>query len=235
MAVHGRHLPVEKLRKEARRCLRCQKLEPGHLARDCDWDIDICGTCGQDHATRDCNTGKLHCINCNSDVHASWSRTCPAFVEATRKIQNADRLEQYRFFPLLDDLTTWDHMDAPDRDFLPTAPLAPPPHVDHPGSPPPTSWAEAVEDEHQHDAQWQTATRRDYRRRSPSRSRAQNDPPSRGANTIPVERTRPRTMSFRDNPAQRQTTLTREGGFAAGPSQARRLSESRPPPVRYDR
>ena len=234
MAVHGRHLPVEKLRKEARRCLRCQKLEPGHLARDCDWDIDICGTCGQDHATRDCNSGKLHCINCNSDAHASWSRTCPAFVAATRKIQNADRLERYRFFPLLDDPTTWDHIDAPDHDPTLTAPIIPHPTTERQGSPPPTTWDEEVENKHQRDTQWHTVVRREHRHRSPS-PHARDRPPSRGANAVPIDRTRPRTMSFRDNPSQRQTTLTREGGFGAGPSYPRRLSESRPPPVRYDR
>ena len=234
MAVHGRHLPVEKLRKEARRCLRCQKLEPGHLARDCDWDIDICGTCGQDHATRDCDTGKFHCINCNSDKHASWSRTCPAFIEATHKIQNADRLERYRFYPLLDDPTAWDHMDAPNLDLPPAATRPPSPPAARQNSPLPPSWSDEVEAEHQHEDRWCTATRQDHRRRSPS-PRERDDHPTRGANAIPVERTRPRTMSFRDNPSQRQTTLTREGGFGAGPSHPRRLSESRPPTVRHER
>ena len=175
MAVHGRHLPVEKLRKEARRCLRCQKLEPGHLAHDCDWDIDICRTCRQDHATRECNTGLLRCVNCSSNGHASWSRTCPAFVEATRKIQNADRLERYRFFPLLDDSTTWDHMDAPD--LQPTHQAPRPQHlvdVHPPEGAPPDSWSAEMD---QHDSQWHTQTsRRDTQRRSPSPLTGNNPP-----------------------------------------------------------
>ena len=233
IAVHGRHLPVEKLRKEARRCLRCQRLEPSHLARDCDWDIDICGTCGQDHPTRECNTGKLRCMNCNSEAHASWSRTCPAFVEATRKIQNANKLERYRFFPLIDDPSTWDHIDAPD--------LGPTPPTSHPTqlaeeptrSPRLSSWDAEVEAEHRHEAEWRTHTNRRVagpRAQSPP---VRRDPPSHGANAIPIERTRPRTMSFRDNTGQRQSTLTREGGFSAGPSRPRNLSESRPPPLTH--
>ena len=229
IAVHGRHLPVEKLRKEARRCLRCQRLEPGHLARDCDWDIDICGTCGQDHPTRECNTGRLRCMNCKSEGHASWSRTCPAFIEATRKIQNANKLERYRFFPLIDDPSTWDHIDAPD--LGPTPPTSHParPDEDRPKTPPPPSWAAEVEEEHAREGEWQTYTnRRDTgpRARSPP---ARYNPPSHGANAIPIERTRPRTMSFRDNTGKRQSTLTREGGFGAGPSRPRNLSDSRPP------
>lgn len=160
IAVDGRHLPVEKLRKEARRCLRCQHIEPGHLARDCDWNIDICGTCGQDHHTCECMTGQLRCVNCGVDGHASWSRMCPAFIEATRKVQNANKLERYRFYPLVDDPSTWDHMDAPD--------LNPPPITQHsrsqpegrPNSPTVPSWDDEMEAEDRRNGGWHTHTNR---------------------------------------------------------------------------
>lgn len=230
IAVDGRHLPVEKLRKEARRCLRCQRIEPGHLARDCEWGIDICGTCGQDHATRECTTGMLHCINCDVNGHASWSRMCPAFVEATRRIQNANKLERYRFFPLVDDPSTWDHMDAPDlgptpstqrqqQQHPPEARIEDPIHSD---------WDAEMEAEERRRGDWHTHTNRRDQRPRPRSPSVRRDAPQHGANAIPIDRPRQRTMSFRDNTGQRQTTLTRDGGFGTLPSRPRNLSDSRP-------
>lgn len=228
MAVDGRHLPVEKLRKEARRCLRCQVIEPGHLARDCKRDIDICGTCGQDHATRECNTGMLHCVNCDADGHASWSRTCPAFVEATRKIQNANKLERYRFYPLVDDPSTWDHMDAPDLAPQQVTQRTHPSSEDRPESPVLPDWDAEMDAVDRRNGGWRTHTNRRDPGRRPRSPAPRYDAPPRGANAIPIDRPRQRTMSFRDNTGQRQTTLTRDGGFGVIPSRPRNLSDSHP-------
>ena len=228
MAVHGRHLPVEKLRKEARRCLRCQRIEPGHLARECHWDIDICGTCGQDHATRDCTTGMLHCVNCDTDGHASWSRMCPAFVEASRKIQNANKLERYRFYPLVDDPSTWDHMDAPDLAPQHVTQRTHPSPEDRPESPVLPDWDAEMEADDRRSGGWRTHTNRRDPGRRPRSPAPYHDAPPRGANAIPIDRPRQRTMSFCDNTGQRQTTLTRDGGFGAIPSRPRNLSDSHP-------
>jgi hypothetical protein len=61
-----------------------------HVAWECVAPEDICGTCGgNDHWTKDCtNREKRHCVSCNSDDHASWSRTCPTFL---RKCDELDR------------------------------------------------------------------------------------------------------------------------------------------------
>ncbi|EPS99845.1 hypothetical protein FOMPIDRAFT_6227, partial [Fomitopsis schrenkii] len=107
LSVMGLRLPVEKLCKEAHCCLRCQKLEPGHMARDCDMIEDVCGTCGGLHSTQGCNKDTCQCVNCQTADHASWDHKCPAFVEATRKVQRTNTLEQYRFFPMADDPKTW--------------------------------------------------------------------------------------------------------------------------------
>ena len=224
MAIHNTRLPVEKLRKEARRCLRCQKLEAGHLARDCEWIIDICGTCGGDHTTQDCTSTCQRCVNCSSDGHASWSRTCPAFIEATRKIQEANKLEQYRFYPLMDDPSTWDHLDSPNH--LPRIPPTGAPPVP---APEPLRHSDAWADEM--DETWQQAPRPRHRARSPLKAQS---PPPRGANAIPIDPTRPRTWSMNGPAGQRQTTLTREGGFNAGPSRPRNLSDSRPSNARHE-
>ncbi|TFY52367.1 hypothetical protein EVJ58_g10059 [Rhodofomes roseus] len=136
VSLLGRRVQAKRLVKEARRCLKCQRLEPGHLAKDCDMIVDVCGTCGQDHKTNECTTAdwQHHCVNCKEGGHAAWSRMCPAFIEATRKVQGADKLAQYRFFPLMDDPTTWDHTDPP---FMPSLPQVHEPrrHLSRPSSP----------------------------------------------------------------------------------------------------
>ncbi|EPT03340.1 hypothetical protein FOMPIDRAFT_1116267, partial [Fomitopsis schrenkii] len=40
----GQRIHAWRQAKEARRCLKCQKLEPGHMAADCT-DVETCGTC----------------------------------------------------------------------------------------------------------------------------------------------------------------------------------------------
>ena len=120
--VMGQCLPIKKLCREACRCLRCQKMEPGHLARDCEMIDDVCGTCSGLHSTQECTEDRRRCVNCQG-AHASWDRTCPAFLEATRKIQQSNSLEQYRFYPLADDPDSWEHLETP------SMPLSGPTHI----------------------------------------------------------------------------------------------------------
>ena len=239
VSIVGQRLPVEKLRKEARRCLRCQKLEPGHLARDCEMIEDICGTCAELHPTQSCTEHTRRCVNCASNNdHASWDRRCPAFIEATRKIQKANTLEQYRFYPLANDPDTWDHLDTPQL---------PPPMVEQAA---PTrrerfNWVDDEPDPLDHNAcdapphdryQRDRRPRSHSRRRSPSRFRDDRAPLS-GANRTLLDTqrdsharsggSRPRTWSMRSTSGQRQTMLTPNGGIRPFPSRPRTPSVSR--------
>jgi hypothetical protein len=59
-------------------CMKCRNWS--HFTLECPSKADICGTCGEAHHTTLCQSrGKQHCITCNSDLHASWSRECPEF------------------------------------------------------------------------------------------------------------------------------------------------------------
>ncbi|TFY64985.1 hypothetical protein EVJ58_g2264 [Rhodofomes roseus] len=56
--VLGRKIKTEKQPKEARRCLKCQKYEPNHLAAHCRGD-ETCGTCAStEHKTQPCVLGQ---------------------------------------------------------------------------------------------------------------------------------------------------------------------------------
>lgn len=206
ISVQGRRLPVEKLRKEACRCLRCQKLEPRHMARDCELIADVCGTCAGLHSTHECTEPRRQCVNCGTTNHASWDHKCPAFIEATRKVQKANSLEQYRFFPMTDDPSTWEHLDAPQltdnhRAYTSEVRLDPPSWFDDHDAPP--------HDRYMH-----------HRcSRSPVRTRSRS--PARGANRIPVNtehsdcnrpaNSRPCTWSLQSTSGQRQSTITPTG------------------------
>jgi hypothetical protein len=77
--ICGVRVRVERTKQEPLQCLKCRGWE--HKAQDCDTQLDICGTCGKDHRTNDCNNkGILYCVSCKSDAHASWDRTCPEFL-----------------------------------------------------------------------------------------------------------------------------------------------------------
>lgn len=89
--------PVQfkKNKEEPTRCLRCQRF--GHMAKKCKGLGDICSQCGGAHRSIACNDReKKFCVNCDSDAHCSYDRTCPVFRDEcerfnTRKPENKSR------------------------------------------------------------------------------------------------------------------------------------------------
>ena len=69
----------KKLKYEPKQCMKCRKW--GHFAANCHALTDTCGSCGDQHMTKDCKTNnKRYCVSCRSDSHASWDRNCPQFL-----------------------------------------------------------------------------------------------------------------------------------------------------------
>jgi hypothetical protein len=60
----------KRLKYELKQCMKCRRW--GHFASKCHATTDTCGTCGREHATRNCEvTDKRFCISCRSNDHAS--------------------------------------------------------------------------------------------------------------------------------------------------------------------
>jgi hypothetical protein len=78
LCIENQRISIRKDKKEPFRCAKCQRF--GHLARNCSAPTDTCGTCSGRHRTSNCNAYKtVHCVNCRSNHHASWGRSCPEF------------------------------------------------------------------------------------------------------------------------------------------------------------
>jgi len=109
MIIAGKRTPVRKMKNEPRRCLKCQILDAGHMAAQCE-SQNTCGTCGDCHLTSECEVTDrdlFKCANCKTSGHASWDRECPKFKEGCKKIDTANPESTYRFFPL-DEPWTWE-------------------------------------------------------------------------------------------------------------------------------
>jgi hypothetical protein len=109
LIIAGKRTWARRMKREPRRCLKCQKQNARHMAADCGGD-DVCGTCGKGHRTTECEeTDPAHykCVNCDKSGHASWDRTCPTFVSACQTIEKADPEGTYKYFPN-DEPWTWE-------------------------------------------------------------------------------------------------------------------------------
>ena len=109
LIITGKRTWGRRLRREPRRCLKCQKLNARHMAATCDQN-DVCRTCGQGHRTAQCKETDhelFHCKNCNTYGHASWDRTCPQFIEICNKLEQTDPENTYKYFPN-DSKWTWE-------------------------------------------------------------------------------------------------------------------------------
>ena len=78
LLICGTKVWPKKQKTEPIQCMKCRNW--GHFALACISQTNVCSTCSESHHTTAYhNSGKLHCISCNSDLHASWSRDCPEF------------------------------------------------------------------------------------------------------------------------------------------------------------
>ena len=215
LTVWGRKINAWRNLKEARRCNKCHQF--GHLAANCT-NPQRCGTCGaEDHATTECTEPEgiaWYCVNCKEYGHASWERACPAFIEASRKLQQASTLEQFRFFPIANDPTTWELLPGyeearEDRPQMTRTESA----AARPRAPPATGANTGVHDPP---------------RMRPWGARDQGNKPT---NTDSADRPSTQTLGFGDRNGRRQTSLT-DGrySFTQTPRESQRETTLEQPP-----
>lgn len=135
--LYGTKVTVRRLIIEPQRCSKCQRyghMGSGipHFVRDCKWNHDVCGRCGQMHRTSECQARmpeESKCANCNIGGHTVFDRTCPTFIEKRRKLDQIYGDQQFRFF-VTQDAKTWEteNMQAPEQFDAP-----PPPPQDRQG------------------------------------------------------------------------------------------------------
>ncbi len=129
----------KRLKYEPKQCMKCRKW--GHFAMDCHASINTCGTCGEEHATRDCNKpNKRYCVACRSNEHASWDRNCPDFLRKSAQFDELHPENALTYFPTEE---SWTLIARPERipldERFPNRHAVislPPPN--HAGRPPPT-------------------------------------------------------------------------------------------------
>jgi hypothetical protein len=115
LIIAGKRTWARRMKREPRRCLKCQKYNARHVAARCD-SQDTCGTCGGEHRTASCEENdprKFKCANCNVDGHASWDRTCLTFRTACLAAEKSDPEHTYKFFPN-ENPWTWEQQDTAD-------------------------------------------------------------------------------------------------------------------------
>src|SRR5258707_1068236 len=94
----------EKLRQEPLQCLRCRRW--GHYAINCLESQDACGICGENHHTTHCTSpDKKHCISCKVDMHVSWDRACPEFIQRGKLYDEKHPENNMVYFPTEEDWT----------------------------------------------------------------------------------------------------------------------------------
>jgi len=119
IVIAGRRVWTRCMRREPRRCLKCQSLTARHLTAKCEAP-NTCSTCSKEHKRAECtkyDNDKFWCVNCKELGHTSWDHLCPHFLEASRQLEITDPEHTYRFFPSQEPWT-WEQVPPKSGPYL---------------------------------------------------------------------------------------------------------------------
>lgn len=119
LCLESERFSARKDRREPMRCAKCQKFN--HIAKNCTSPQDTCGTCGNQHRTSACNSYRTtRCVNCRSQQHTSWSRSCPEFIKHCKELDDKFPENRMPYFPTEH---AWTHATQPaHQDRISTSP-----------------------------------------------------------------------------------------------------------------
>jgi len=104
LGICGSLIRPAKQKQEPVQCMKCRRW--GHFADKCLETGDTCGTCGESHRTSTCaNRGKLYCVSCGDNTHASWDRSCPDFIRRCENLDDRNPMNGMPFYPAEQDWT----------------------------------------------------------------------------------------------------------------------------------
>jgi hypothetical protein len=110
--IEGKKVYGRKDRQEPKRCMKCQKFRPTHRAATCAQIHDTCPKCGKMHRASECKEEIKFCANCRAPGHTASDRKCQVFQQELKRIGDWHPENNYRYFPVSDDPTTWEPLGS---------------------------------------------------------------------------------------------------------------------------
>ena len=111
MNICGAKVRPKRQKNEPVQCMKCRCW--GHFATECQIKGEKCGTCEGTHCTNACNVkGKLYCVSCDNNSHASWDRNCPEFMRCCAIYNDRNPENSMPYYPTDQD---WTLTTCPER------------------------------------------------------------------------------------------------------------------------
>lgn len=116
LSMGGKWVYGHRDQKDPQRCMKCQQY--GHIAKECRMDRDVCGRCGENHRTSECQATaeNLYCAVCKCQGHTPADRKCPTLIRKIHDRAQRNPEAGYRLF-VTNHPDTWVRDDSPNTDY----------------------------------------------------------------------------------------------------------------------
>ncbi len=132
MFIKGKQVKISRLIAEPGRCIKCQKVDVGHIVASHISKHNICRICSDKHKTMEYNKKErklMKCTNCNKMGHPAWDHMCmcPFFVQKTDTYNKKHSKNAYKYYHMAKP-HTWELIDSDNNmeNFSSSAAMEPP-------------------------------------------------------------------------------------------------------------
>lgn len=111
--IMGSRMRARKLEEDPKRCFKCQRVNPGHIAAQCPSPAQVCPNCAKEHTGIQCKAtrGEFSCASCKAmglkHAHAAWDKACPTMVDERVALRKKILENQYKYWPVEGKEWTW--------------------------------------------------------------------------------------------------------------------------------